>query len=308
MGAFFKKYSGHPFSLIMAILIHLAALITVGVLFALVAYILIRGVANLSPELFAWTYNTDNVSMMPAIINTVIIMLLSLLIATPIGIFSAIYLVEYAKKGNKVVKWIRMTTETLAGIPSIVFGLFGYLMFVLFLHFGYSLLAGALTLSLMVLPTIMRTTEEALRAVPDSYREASFGLGAGHLRTIFKIILPSAMHGILSGIILSIGRIFGETAALIYTTGTAPVIYGGLLDSGRTLAWLVDELKRRGAASVEVMALLQKPSRREVDVDVKYSGYEIPDEFVVGFGLDYAERYRNLDSIAVLKPAVYQGA
>ena len=236
MGAFFKKYSGHPFSLIMAILIHLAALITVGVLFALVAYILIRGVANLSPELFAWTYNTDNVSMMPAIINTVIIMLLSLLIATPIGIFSAIYLVEYAKKGNKVVKWIRMTTETLAGIPSIVFGLFGYLMFVLFLHFGYSLLAGALTLSLMVLPTIMRTTEEALRAVPDSYREASFGLGAGHLRTIFKIILPSAMHGILSGIIFSIRRILCETSALIYTTGTAPVIYGGLLDSGRTLA------------------------------------------------------------------------
>ena len=174
--------------------------------------------------------------MLPAIINTVLMTALSLVIAVPIGICSAIYLVEYAKRGNKFVSMVRITTETLSGIPSIVYGLFGYLMFVIALHMGNSMLAGALTLAIMVLPTILRTTEEALRAVPDSYREGSFGLGAGRLRTVMHIVLPAAVPGIFSGVVLAVGRIVGETAALIYTAGTVTGVADGLLGSGRTLA------------------------------------------------------------------------
>ena len=161
---------------------------------------------------------------------------LSLVIAVPIGVASAIFLVEYAGKGSKLVGLIRITAETLSGIPSIVYGLFGFLMFVVALHMGNSMLAGALTLAIMVLPTILRTTEEALRAVPDSFREGSFGLGAGRLRTVFRIVLPSAVPGIFSGVILAIGRVVGETAALIFTSGTVTGVAGGLLESGRTLA------------------------------------------------------------------------
>ena len=174
--------------------------------------------------------------MLPAIINTIGMTLCSLIVAVPLGICTAIYLVEYAKKGNKVVGIIRLTAETLSGIPSIVYGLFGMLFFVTYLKWGYSILAGAATLAIMVLPLIMRTTEEALLAVSDSYREASFGVGAGKLRTVFKIVLPAAMPGILSGVILAIGRIVGETAALIYTAGTVAEVSKGLLSSGRTLA------------------------------------------------------------------------
>jgi phosphate transport system permease protein len=174
--------------------------------------------------------------MFPALINTITITLLSLLIAVPLGIFSALYLVEYAKRGNRLVSLVRLTAETLAGIPSIVYGLFGFLLFVTTLGFGYSLLAGALTLAIMILPVIMRTTEEALMSVPDSYREGSFGLGAGKLRTIFRIVLPAAMPGILAGIVLSVGRIVGETAALIYTAGSVAQIPANLLGSGRTLS------------------------------------------------------------------------
>ncbi len=216
--------------------VRLSAFITLGLLFVLIGYILVMGVSHLNLNLFSWTYNTTNLSMMPAIINTLLMILLVLCIACPIGIFSAIYLVEYAKKGSRYVKWVRLTAETLSGIPSIVYGLFGYLMFNIFLKMGYSFLSGALTLSLMVLPMIMRTSEEALKSVPDMYREASYGLGAGKLRTIFKVVLPSCMSGILSGVILSIGRIVGETAALIYTCATAPKIFEGLFGSGRTLA------------------------------------------------------------------------
>lgn len=224
------------FSRLLRVLVLGAAILTVGIFAALVLYVLIRGVPNLRPELFAWEYTSENVSMMPAIVNTAAIVLLTLLIAVPIGVCSAIWLVEYAKRGSKLVRAVRMTTETLAGIPSIVYGLFGYLIFVITLHFGYSMLSGLLTLTIMVLPTIMRTTEEALKAVPDTYREGSFGLGAGRLRTVAQIILPSAMPGILAGVILAIGRIVGETAALIYTAGTVAGIPGSLLDSGRTLA------------------------------------------------------------------------
>ena len=169
-------------------------------------------------------------------INTVVMTLLSLLIAVPFGIFSAIFLVEYAGKGNKFIEVIRLTTETLSGIPSIVYGLFGMLFFVNTLKWGFSVLAGAFTLSIMILPLIMRQTEEALKAVPDSYREGSFGLGAGKLRTVFRIVLPSAVPGILAGVILAIGRIVGETAALIYTAGTVAQVPKNVLGSGRTLA------------------------------------------------------------------------
>lgn len=205
-------------SIVLRCAVYLSAILTAGTLLCLVVYILIKGIPHLPIDLFSFKYTSENVSLFPALINTITITLLSLLIAVPLGIFSAIYLVEYAKRGNKIVGLIRITAEeTLAGIPSIVYGLFGFLLFVTTLGFGYSLLAGALTLAIMILPVIMRTTEEALISVPDSYREGSFGLGAGKLRTIFKIVLPSAMPGILAGIVLSIGRIVGETAALIYT-------------------------------------------------------------------------------------------
>ncbi len=230
------QYRRNPFSLFLAVLVTLSAVLTLAVLLALLLYILIRGIPNLRPELFEWKYNTSNVSMMPALINTLMITALTLLLAVPTGIFSAIYLVEYAKRGNPFIKVVRMTTETLAGIPSIVFGLFGYLFFNIYLGWSYSILGGAMTLAIMVLPIIMRTTEEALQAIPDAYREGSFGLGAGRLRTVFRVVLPSAVPGILAGVILAIGRIVGETAALLYPAGTAPQMADGLFSSGRTLA------------------------------------------------------------------------
>lgn len=230
-----KSYTRKPTSLIMLILVIGAAVITLAVLIFIIAYILINGVPNLSWSLFQWNYNSENSSMMPAIINTVIMTILALLISVPFGIGAAVYLVEYAKRGNRLVGIVRITAETLTGIPSIVYGLFGMLFFVTQLKWRLSMLAGAFTLAIMILPVIMRTTEEALMAVPDSYREGSFGLGAGKFRTVFKIILPSAMPGILSGVILAIGRIVGETAALMYTAGTVPAVQG-LLSSGRTLA------------------------------------------------------------------------
>ena len=225
-----------PLSQILRLLTWGAALVTMGILVFLIGYVLVRGIPNLTPDLFAWTYSTENVSMTPALINTVIMTLLALLIAAPLGIFSAIYLVEYARRGSRLVKAVRMTSETLSGIPSIVYGLFGYLCFVVQLKWSYSLLSGACTLAIMILPLILRTTEEALISVSDMYREGSFGLGAGKLRTVFRIVLPSATPGILSGIILGIGRIVGETAALLYTAGSVAKVPGSLLDSVRTLS------------------------------------------------------------------------
>ncbi|WP_456067114.1 phosphate ABC transporter permease PstA [Gemmiger sp.] len=217
-------------------LVRMAALLTAAVLVFLIGYILVMGIPNLNPELFAWEYNSENVSLTPALINTVLMTAFSLAISTPLGIFAAIWLVEYAHRGSKLVKVVRVTTETLQGIPSIVYGLFGMLFFVTKLHWGYSMIAGAFTLAIMVLPVIMRTTEEALIAVPDSYREGSFGLGAGKLRTVFTIVLPSAMPGILSGVILATGRIVGETAALIYTASSVAKIPSSVFSSTRTLA------------------------------------------------------------------------
>ncbi len=229
-------WKNHPGSAILRLLVWFAALLTVAVMAFLVGFILIKGVGNLTPDLFALEYNSENASLMPALINTLIITLFTLVIAVPFGVFAAIYLVEYAKKGSRLVKVIRITTETLQGIPSIIFGLFGLLFFSTALHWGYSLLSGSMTLVIMILPLIIRTTEEALLGVTDAYREASFGLGAGKLRTVFKVVLPSAIPGILSGVVLATGRIVGETAALIYTAGAVAKVPGSLMGSGRTLA------------------------------------------------------------------------
>ena len=231
-----NSYKRTPGSLVLFLLVCASAFITVAVLAMLIGYILVRGIPHLNLSLFEWIYSTENVSMMPSLINTILMVLLSLLIAAPVGIASAVYLVEYAKRGNKFVEVIRLTTETLQGIPSIVYGLFGALFFVKTLGWGVSLLSGACTLSIMILPLIMRTTEEALKAVPDSYREGSFGLGAGRMRTVFRIILPAATPGILAGVILAIGRVVGESAALIFSAGTIAAVPNTVFDSARTLS------------------------------------------------------------------------
>lgn len=231
------KMRGKISSVILRIVMYVSAGFTAAALLFILGYILAKGIPNLaSPGLFAWTYTSDNVSLVPATINTLMLVLLALVMSIPFGIGSAIYLTEYAKKGNKFVSIIRVTTETLSGIPSIIYGLFGMLFFVTALKWQYSILAGAATVAIMVLPTIMRTTEEALLAVPDSFREASLALGAGKIRTIFKIVLPSAMPGILSGVILAIGRMVGETAALLYTSGAVASVAKGVMSPGRTLA------------------------------------------------------------------------
>lgn len=223
-------------SMVIDCLVKLASFLTAAILIIIVGYILIMGIPNLTPGLFEWKYTSDNVSLVPALIDTVLAILLTLVIAVPLGVMSAIYLVEYTSRGNKFVKVVRVTAETLSGIPSIVYGLFGMLFFVTFLGWGLSLLSGCLTLAIMILPTIMRSTEEALQAVPDSYREGSFGLGAGRLHTVFKVVLPPAIPGIFGGIILSIGRIVGESAALIFTAGTVAQLPGSVLEPVRTMA------------------------------------------------------------------------
>ena len=256
-----KTYKAHPLSFLFMLLVWVAAALTAAVFIAVVGYVLITGIPNLKPSLFAWNYTTDNVSMMPAIITTIEMVGISLLIAAPLGVFCSIYLIEYAKKDNKIVKLVRLTAETLQGIPSIVYGLFGMLCFVTSLKWGYSLLAGCFTVSIMILPLIMRSTEEALKSVPDSYREGSYGLGAGKLRTVFRIVLPSAGNGILAGIILAIGRIIGETAALMYTAGTVAQLPESVFSSGRTLSIHMYQLSREGihtndAAATAVILLI----------------------------------------------------
>ncbi|MDR2163327.1 MAG: phosphate ABC transporter permease PstA [Clostridiales Family XIII bacterium] len=213
-----------------------SAIVTIAVLAYIIIFIFLKGVPYIKPSLFSYTYNSDNVSLMPALISTVMMTTLSLVIAVPLGVFAAVFLTEYAKRGNRAVALIRMTMETLSGIPSIVYGLFGMLFFVTFLGWGFSVLAGTFTLSIMILPLIMRSAEEAIIAVPDTYREGSFGLGAGRLRTVFRIVLPSAATGILAGVILAVGRIVGETAALIYTAGTVAQVPDSVYESARTLS------------------------------------------------------------------------
>lgn len=249
-----KSSIKHPVSFVFFVLIAISVIFTVVSLGFLIGYILINGIPNLTPKLFAWHYTTENASMLPALINTIWMTILALVIAIPFGIGAAIYMVEYAKKGNKIVEIVRITAETLTGIPSIVYGLFGMLFFVGYCKWGFSLLSGALTLAIMVLPVIMRTTEEALMAVPDSYREGSFGLGAGKLRTVFHVVLPSAVPGILSGVILATGRIVGETAALIYTAGTIAKVPSSIFDSARTLSVHMYNLSKEGLHTDESYA------------------------------------------------------
>lgn len=234
-------------------LVYLGAIITSAVLVFLIGYIAVKGIPHITPSLFAWTYDSENVSLTPALINTLLMIIVTLIIAVPLGVGGAIFLVEYAPKGSKFVKIVRIATETLQGIPSIIYGLFGMLFFVTALGWGMSLLAGAFTLAIMILPLIMRTTEEALMAVPESYREGSFGLGAGRLRTVFRVVLPSAIPGILGGVILGIGRCVGEVAALLYTAGTVAKVpdvasegIASIFDSTRTLAVHMYSLSREG--------------------------------------------------------------
>lgn len=249
-----KSLRADPFSLVMRVLVWGAALLTAGVLLALIAYILIRGVPNLKLSLFELEYNSENVSMFPSIVMTIYMTVLTLIITTPLGIGCAIYLTEYAKRGNKVVEVIRLAAETLSGIPSIVYGLFGMLFFVTALQWKNSILAGSCTLAIMVLPLVIRSTEEALKSVPDSYREASFGLGAGKLRTVVRVVLPPAMPGIVAGVILAVGRIVGETAALIYTAGTVAKITINPMESARTLAVHMYALSSEGLHTNEAFA------------------------------------------------------
>ena len=260
-----QSFRHHPVALLQFLLVHLGAILTGGVVLLLVGYILITGIPNLKPELFAWKFTTENQSMMPALINTLCMTVLTLLMAVPVGVCAAIYLAEYAKRGNKLVKLVRLTAETLSGIPSIVYGLFGLMFFNVAMGWGYSMLAGCVTLAIMILPLILRTTEEALLSVPDSYREGSFGLGAGKLRTVFRIILPSAMPGILSGIILAIGRIVGESAALIFTSGSGKEnltfvgkngfsLFAPLFQSTRTLSVHMYNLMSEGLYTKQAQA------------------------------------------------------
>ena len=232
-----RAYRNKPWSFVLFILIAIATVLAIGAVLLVLIFTLIQGIPNFSADLFAWEWTSSNLSMMPALINTLVIAILSLLIAGIIGVFAAIFMVEYAKSTNIFVKIVRVAAETLAGIPSIVYGIFGMIFFVLLFRWGYTLLGGAITMAMMIMPLIMRTTEEALKAVPDSFREGSFALGAGKLRTIFRIILPAAVPGIVSGIILGLGRVVGETMALMYTAGSVinAADPSGLMEQGSTL-------------------------------------------------------------------------
>ncbi|MDR3210185.1 MAG: phosphate ABC transporter permease PstA [Oscillospiraceae bacterium] len=240
-----------------------AAMLAFAALLFLIGFILVRGVPHLSLSMLAPRYTSENASLLPALVSTVIITALSLLIALPLGVFTAVYLAEYARRGSFAVRLVRAMADTLSGIPSILYGLFGMLFFVTALHWGFSVLAGACTMSMMLLPLVMRASEEAIRSVPDMYREGAFGLGAGRLRTVFRIVLPTAKPGILAGVILAIGRCVGESAALIYTAGTVAQIPFSPLQSARTLAVHMYSLSNEGlhtdkayATAVVLMALV----------------------------------------------------
>ena len=215
----------------------LCAVLVVGSLLLLIGYILINGIGHINWQLFTTEYKPGlgQYGIKTMVVSTLMLIGLTLVIATPIGILAAIYMTEYAQKG-KVLELIRFATESLAGIPSILFGLFGYGIFVIGLGFRYSILAGALTMSIMVLPILIRTTEQALLSVPQSYREGSLALGASKLYTIFHVVLPNAISGILTSVILSVGRVVGETAAVIYTMGSTIGMPDGVMSSGRSLS------------------------------------------------------------------------
>jgi len=250
----FKMTRRKPLDFVLFALTWICIGLTVAVLGLVVGYVLVNGVGYIRPSLFAFRYTVENQSLFPALMGTLMIVGLSLILAVPIGVFSAIYLVEYAKRGSRFVKIVRITTETLAGIPSIVYGLFGFIFFGVVLGWGLSLMSGAFTVSMMILPLIMRTTEESLKAVPDTFREGSFGLGAGKLRTVVRIVLPAAMPGILAGTILAIGRIIGETAAIIFTLGNVARVPNNIFDTGRTLSAHMYALANEGTHPGEAHA------------------------------------------------------
>lgn len=241
-------------------LVYAGAAVTVAVLGFLIVFVVANGVSVLRPSLFEWEYTSENVSLMPALVGTLYMALLALLMAVPIGVGSAIFLVEYSSSTSKFVQVVRVTAETLQGIPSIIYGLFGMLFFVGLCGWGLCLLSGACTLAIMILPVIMRTTEEALLTVPKSYREGGFALGAGRLRTVFRCVLPSAVSGILGGVLLALGRCVGEVAALLFTAGTVAQIPDvasagfGLFDSCRTLAVHMYVLASEGLHTSETYA------------------------------------------------------
>lgn len=207
------------------ILIGICCVISVLILIGIIAYVFIKGIGVVDWSFLSSVTSVLNgtVGIAGNIVNTIIAVMLTLLISAPIGICGAIYLNEYAKPG-KIVSAIEFATETLSGIPSIIFGMFGMVFFVEGLHMGYSLLAGSLTLSLMVLPLITRNTQEALKTVPDSYRQGAIGLGSTKLYMIVKILIPSAMQGIVTGVILAVGRVVGESAVLLFTAGSAKLL------------------------------------------------------------------------------------
>ncbi|HBF5909885.1 phosphate ABC transporter permease PstA [Clostridioides difficile] len=216
-------------------LVYLSALFTIVSLVVIVGFIFIKGIGNMNFNFLFSNYSASgDGGILPMIITTLYTVVVSIVVATPIGILAAIYLQEYAKKG-KAVTAIRFATESLSGIPSIVYGLFGGIFFVVTLKMGYSIVAGSLTVAIIILPVIIRTTEEALKTVPQAYRESSLALGATKFQTLYKVVLPSAIPGILSGVILSVGRIIGESAAILLTAGTVAKMPSGIFDSARTL-------------------------------------------------------------------------
>ena len=212
-----------------------SAAVSVGILVLIVGFIFYKGIGYISFDFIFGDYSpTGGGGILPMIVTTIYTIAISLMIATPLGILAAVYLQEYAKQG-RLVNMIRFATESLTGIPSIIYGLFGAVFFVATLKLGMSILAASLTLTIIVLPVIIRTTEEALKTVPAAYREGSLALGTTKLQTLYKVILPSAMPGILSGIILSIGRIVGESAAIFLTAGTVAAMPDSIFSSARTL-------------------------------------------------------------------------
>lgn len=246
---------------ILSTLLYLSAFVTVGLLVLIVGFIFVNGIKGINLNYIFGDYSArGDGGILPMIVSTVYMVLISIGIATPVGILSAIYLHEYAKKG-KIVEMIRFATECLAGIPSIIYGLFGGIFFVVTLKMQYSIIAGAFTVAIIILPVIIRTTEEALKTVPNEYREGSLAMGATKFQTLYKVILPSALSGILSGVILSIGRIIGESAAILLTAGTVAKMPSTIFDSARTLTvhsyLLTKEMGDiSGAASVGVVLIV----------------------------------------------------
>ncbi|WP_018591809.1 phosphate ABC transporter permease PstA [Terrisporobacter glycolicus] len=245
----------------LSFLLYLSSFVTVGILVLIVGFIFVNGIKGINLSYIFSDYSASgDGGILPMIISTVYMVVIAIAIATPIGILSAIYLNEYAKKG-KVVEIIRFATECLAGIPSIIYGLFGGIFFVVTLKMQYSIIAGALTVAIIILPVIIRTTEEALKTVPNEFREGSLAMGATKFQTLYKVIIPSALPGILSGVILSIGRVIGESAAILLTAGTVASMPTSIFDSARTLTvhsyLLTKEMGDiSGAASVGVVLIV----------------------------------------------------